>query len=164
MKCNNEQFGEVAPGLKKACWCDKDSEMADYEVTEGSVVEKCGMEGESCDCTTTVHYGDGAAKDFKEMSKKYFKTHGATPEEIKRGFVDCDNNLFGEVLPGKKKQCFCEREEKPEELKEKHLRKCGSEGDKCQCQGRVFYGRETDAKTIEARGASAAENTPYLTP
>jgi hypothetical protein len=49
-------------------------------------------------------------------------------------------------------------------LKEKHITKCGDEGDRCDCKGRVFYGRETDNKTLSARGASAAEVTPYLTP
>jgi hypothetical protein len=164
MKCSYELFGDVAPGLGKGCWCDADAEMAQYEVEKDSIVEKCGMEGEPCDCITTVHYGDGAAKDFSEMSKTYFKTKEISTQDKNRGFVDCSNNVFGDVLPGKKKQCFCERPEKPQDLKEKHLNKCGSEGDNCQCQGRVFYGQETDAKTLAGRGASAAETTPYLTP
>jgi hypothetical protein len=107
--------------------------MGKYEVEDGFVVEQCSMEGEPCNCTTTVHYGDGAAKDFKEMSKTFFKTIDISETDSKKGFVDCDNNIFGDVLPNKKKQCFCERPEKPEDLKEKHLSKCGSEGDQCQC-------------------------------
>lgn len=42
MKCNNEEFGDVAPGLPKMCWCDKDADQEKYEVGEGNIVEKCG--------------------------------------------------------------------------------------------------------------------------
>ena len=49
-------------------------------------------------------------------------------------------------------------------MKEKHLSKCASEGDNCECKGRVFYGREYDNKTIADRGAAADVNTDYLTP
>jgi hypothetical protein len=155
MKCGFEEFGDVAPGLGKGCWCDADTGMLPYEAPENTVIEKCGMEGEDCECITTVHYGDGAAKDFAEMSKTYFKSITVAPNDFKRGWIDCGNNLFGDVLPGKKKQCFCERPDKPQNLKpDGHFEKCGSEDDHCQCHGRVFYGREDDDPSLAARKTS----------
>ena len=59
MKCSYEVFGDTAPGYGKGCWCDADTGMGKYEVPEDHIVEKCGMEGEKCECTNTVHYGDG---------------------------------------------------------------------------------------------------------
>jgi hypothetical protein len=164
MKCSLELFGDVAPGLGKGCWCDDDKGMLPYEVADDMVVEKCGKEGEECDCATTVHYGDGDAKDFKEMSKTFFKTKELTKKESVAGFVNCDSNVFGDPHPSKKKQCFCERQDKPKNLKpDGHFTKCGSEDDKCECQGRVFYGREDDDDSIAKRKPSGSD-VPYLTP
>ena len=101
MKCSNEVFGDVAPGKPKGCYCDEDKALAAYEVEEGNVVEKCGMEGQPCNCTTTVHYGNGAAADFKEMSETFFKTKDVSEKDAKRGYVDCGNHEFGDVLPNK---------------------------------------------------------------
>jgi hypothetical protein len=56
----------------------------------------------------------------------------------------CGNNEFGDPLIGKPKQCFCERPEKPANLKEENMSKCASEGENCLCKGRVFYGLEKD--------------------
>lgn len=162
--CSFEEFGDVAPGKGKGCWCEKDSEADPYEVQEGFVVEKCGKEGEECNCTTTIHYGDAAAKDFSEMSKTFFKSKDMSPAAAKKGFLDCSNhNMGGDPLPNKPKQCFCERPEKPEKLKEKSLTKCGSEGEKCACKGRVFYGKETDNKTL-AGYAKEGKPSEHLTP
>ena len=69
MKCSYEEFGDVAPGKGKGCYCDEDKKLLPYELAEGNVADKCGMEGEICNCTTTVHYGNGAAADFKERSE-----------------------------------------------------------------------------------------------
>ena len=163
MKCSYEEFGDVAPGKGKGCYCDEDKKLLPYELAEGNIADKCGMEGEICNCTTTVHYGNGAASDFKEMSETYFKTKEMSPKDKKRGYVDCGNAEFGDVLPNKKKQCFCERPEKPTDLKEKSLSNCGFEGENCQCKGRVFYGRANDTKTLEEY-AKKGESSEYLKP
>lgn len=163
ISCSYEEFGDVAPGLGKGCFCEEDKKQDPYEVKKGNVVEKCGNEGEQCNCTTTVHYGDGTAKDFSEMSKTFFKSKDVSQADAKKGFLDCSNSVFGDPLPNKPKQCFCERPEEPEKLKEKSLVKCGSEGEKCQCKGRVFYGKETDNKTLEAY-AKEGKQSEYLLP
>jgi hypothetical protein len=164
MKCSIENFGDVAPGMGNACWCDKDADLEPYVLEEGHVAEACGKEGEACNCTTTVHFGDGKAEDFATMAKKHMKTKEVSSADKLRGYTDCNSNVFGgDPLPNQKKQCFCERPEAPSKLKEDNLSKCGSEGDKCQCKGRVFYGRETDAKLLKKRALSD-KTEDYLLP
>ena len=98
------------------------------------------------------------------MSKTFFKSKDMSPAAAKKGFMDCSNhNMGGDPNPGKPKQCFCERPEKPEKLKEKALTKCGSEGEKCACKGRVFYGKEIDNKTLEGY-AKEGKPSEHLTP
>jgi hypothetical protein len=85
MKCSTELFGDVAPGLPKHCWCDADKDLAPYELAEGSIAEKCAGEGEMCNCTTTVHYGDASAKDFSELSKGFFYTKDVSDADQLKG-------------------------------------------------------------------------------
>ena len=131
MKCSYELFGDVAPGLPKSCWCDADADLEPYVVPDGNIVEPCANEGEPCNCQGTVHYGLGNDGDFKAMSTKYFKSREVSEADAKNGFMLCSNMVFGDPFPSKAKQCFCERQEKPENLKEDNLSKCASEGEKC---------------------------------
>lgn len=80
-----------------------------------------------------------------QMSHKSKKLNGT---DKLNGVIHCDNSFFGDPMPGKKKQCFCERQMKPiggkVDNKTETVKYCGSEGETCSCQGRVFYGKEYD--------------------
>ena len=164
MMCDNENFGDVAPGKGKGCWCDADEDKEPYEIPAGNVVEKCAEDGERCNCTSIVHFGE-AKKDFEEMMMGPSKSKELNHRQRQQGSVMCDSKLFGDIFPGKKKQCFCERQDKPKVKPDHHIHKCGSENETCQCNGRVFFGREFDNKTMSARKApeTPAGHNKYLT-
>lgn len=119
------------------------------------MTEKCADENGACNCSGTVHYGRADKnQDFATMTKKTFRSMKMSEhsEHFVNGFVGCNNNVFDDPSPGKKKQCFCERPKPPAEMpKKENLKQCGYEknGDSCTCQGTVFYGRENENKTRE---------------
>ena len=86
-------------------------------------------------------------EDFIDMMALSHKTKKVEGTDRSAGFLKCSTNVFGDPIPGSKKQCFCEREKKPlggVDNKTESVRYCASEGGNCQCQGRVFYGKEYD--------------------
>ena len=80
-----------------------------------------------------------------QLSHKTRKLNGT---DKLTGHIRCGNEYFGDPMPGKKKQCYCERQMKPVggkiDQKKESVSYCGSEGDTCSCQGRIFYGKEFD--------------------
>jgi hypothetical protein len=146
MKCDTSEFGDVAFGKPKTCFCDE-TKAEVYKMEKEFVAEKCADEGGQCNCTTTIHYGK-LGEDFADMMMLPHKTKEVTGAFKNKGFMSCSADTFGDPIPGSKKQCFCERQSKPLggpiDNKTESVRYCGSEGEKCQCQGRVFYGKEFD--------------------
>ena len=60
--------------------------------------------------------------------------------------INCNNHRFGDIAPGRAKQCFCEA---PIPRKPKA---CGNEGQNCRCPGRgkVFYGAKSTSTNPKA--------------
>jgi len=43
-KCTTAEFGDVAPGQVKSCWCD-DAKKEAYKLEKEMIAEKCADEG-----------------------------------------------------------------------------------------------------------------------
>lgn len=135
LTCSSTEFGDVAVGRPKTCFCDE-AKAPVYKLEKEFIAEKCADEGGQCNCTTKVHYGK-LGEDFSDMMLLSTKTKVVNGTDRTRGFVMCDSAFFGDPMPGSKKQCFCERQAKPLggpiDNKTTSVQWCGSEGGTCQC-------------------------------
>ena len=70
--------------------------------------------------------------------------------------IHCKNDRFGDIAPGRAKQCWCEAPipRKPQP--------CGAEGQNCRCpaHGKVFYGAASSSKNAHATFQELTES-PY---
>jgi hypothetical protein len=85
--CTNDQFGDPLFGTRKNCWYLKD--------WPGTVLELCAWEGDYCsfEGTTEISYGLGGSVVQKTL------TDGTW----------CTNRIFGDPIPGYRKQCTIKR-------------------------------------------------------
>jgi len=69
------------------------------------------------------------------MMQLFHKTKKLNGTEKLTGHVQCSSSFFGDPMPNKKKQCFCERQMKPLggkiDNKTESVKYCGSEGENC---------------------------------
>ena len=133
IECSSKEFGDVAPNKPKTCFCDEAKEPV-YKLGKEFAAEKCADEGGDCNCTSTVHYGK-LGEDFSDMMQLSHKTKKLNGTEKLTGHVQCSSSFFGDPMPNKKKQCFCERQMKPLggkiDNKTESVKYCGSEGENC---------------------------------
>ena len=101
IECGNTAFGNTSPKFWKQCFC---------EVKPRFTPRFCAVEGKKCNqCQGNLVYGaykyDGKRATFDQMIESNYAvtqiTGGASD-------VQCDNNSFGDPLPGTRKGCFCD--------------------------------------------------------
>ena len=124
--CTSDIFGNVVKGNSSQCYCESE--------IEPPKVERCAGEGEECVCAGRVTYG---LEQINRVSPAVFEQVIRKPHKIEpsHGSIMCNNEVFGDPTPGRRKQCFCETG-----VFAKHVLKCGDEGEDCTCKGNIFYG------------------------
>jgi len=72
------------------------------------------------------------------------------------GSLKCESKLIGDMAPGFKKQCFCEKK-----MPRKPIY-CAKEGENCECPAgnKVFYGAESTLKSVNATFDEMVDECP----
>lgn len=76
MKCSSSEFGNVAQGKNKTCFCDETKPEV-YKMEKEFIAEKCADENGQCNCTSTIHFGK-LGEDFSDMMMLPHKTKEVT--------------------------------------------------------------------------------------
>ena len=151
IKCTTDEFGDPAPGQAKQCFCEAE--------TPAEPVERCALESEKTDCVCLgkVYYGQLEVGDESPASFESMKADKKFVVIDSKGSLGCNNEDIGsDPVPGKAKQCFCEKGAKPE------VKRCGYDDDDCTCKGNIFYGiLELDKKKPVAFKDMLGEDFQY---
>jgi hypothetical protein len=91
VKCNNDRFGDPAPGKAKSCQF-RDSAVPVSSATIAPHWVRCANEGQTCKFSGSHKVAYGAEKRFN-----YRVLANGAP---------CSNLTFGDPAPGKAKACF----------------------------------------------------------
>lgn len=85
VRCNNNVFGDPAPGEVKACYMRR-------EQTVDGGWRRCAQEGSYC--------------GFSGSRQVRYGTDGHWREGRFRNGIQCSNQVFGDPAPGRKKACY----------------------------------------------------------
>ena len=146
--CNNLQFTDVAPGIKKQCFCEKRPPLQPFQqAEEGATNLKC-----SGKVIYTVLNGKDRHVTFKEGIQTKFAVMQA--KEAATGY-NCTNQAFnGDPVPGQKKQCFCDQDNV---ITDEYLK---NETKLSQESQRINEGLQDDKQVLQE--AAAAEMEVHL--
>jgi len=136
--CDDDNFGNPLYGYEKYCMCD-------LSMISGT----CASEEGQCECARRVWYG----------RDNTWITNGI------KGTQSCSNSVFGDPLPGTKKECLCEFSSGDEDGDTNEYEEgsddddgdtneseegsdddddvgsvCVREGEYCGCRGKIWYG------------------------
>lgn len=91
IQCNNDIFGDPAPGRGKACYY-RDTFRYDRDEDRRARWSRCADEGATCRFRgfRDIRYGVGDRWSYKSA----------------KDGVACNNDEFGDPAPGKMKECF----------------------------------------------------------
>ncbi|PWK72679.1 hypothetical protein C8K44_105120 [Aminobacter sp. AP02] len=96
VRCSNRVFGDPAPGLRKEC----------YVVQRGRGGYDDGEYGEPRRKRWVVCANENQFCDFYGRKRVRYGTIGQYEEGVFRDGVDCDNDTFGDPVPGTRKRCY----------------------------------------------------------
>ena len=133
-----------------------------YECERGAI-SKCAAEGNKCQCNGMVFYAPvhnhGSVETTPNTENSFSQAiqYAFRQENPGNNQINCNNHRFGDVAPGRAKQCFCEAPIP------RNPKACGNEGQNCRCPGRgkVFYGAKSTSTNPHATFKEIVE-TPYL--
>jgi len=120
---------------------------ADEEKSAPAPWQHCASEHGNCRCSGVVRYGESGKFVYRHSSES----------------LGCNNNVFGDPIPGTYKQCHC-RPQKKATVALKRWEHCASEGGNCQCNGTVRYGENGKFAFGNSSGRLACNNATFGDP